>query len=34
MAARNKAIRAQDFKHQETIGLAERANAKVISLEK
>ena len=33
MAARKKAIRAQDFKHQEIAGLTDRENAKVISLE-
>jgi hypothetical protein len=33
MAARKKAIRAQSFKHQEITGLADRENAKIISLE-
>ena len=33
MYARKKAIRAQDFKHQEIAGLEERSNLEVISLE-
>ena len=33
MAARKKAIRAQAFKHQEIVGLVERSNSEVISLE-
>ena len=33
MAARKKAIRAHSFKHQEVVGLLERANSESISLE-